>query len=126
MLREQPARAYRIWTKEETDLMINSVKSGQSITQISKLHGRSPGAITAKLNGVVYGYHLKGSQISEISKSTGLSEDQVENIIVNYSERKSKFSQPKKHNTDDIFTILLDIQKKPDLGGTVANPDQGI
>ena len=114
-----PARMGQMWSDEETQQLLQSIQKKKTIQEIAVEHERTNGGITSRLRTLAADYHFNDKRpIEEIQKFTGLSKEQIEEII----KKREKKDKPveRKHTqlqTDpvdlaNIMLILNDIQTK--------------
>lgn len=106
------------WSDQETVKLLSSIQKKKTIDEIAVEHERSNGGITSRIRILAADYHFNDKRpIEEIQKFTGLSKEQIEEIIKKREKRKKHTEIPVESNQTpvdlaNIMFILNDIQTK--------------
>jgi len=112
-----PSRMGKVWSTEEDTKLLDSVKNGKDISDISKEHERTEGGIWCRLGLIAYNMHKENRPIEEIMAITGLKEQEIIDSI-NKTELKQKKKLEKNINNSEfktkleIVNLVNDIQVK--------------
>ena len=93
-----PSRMGQPWKDDEVVKLLTSIQKKKSIDDIAKEHERTKGGIRAHIRQLAADYHFNNEMpIEEIQKYTGLSKEDIEDVI---KRREAKYS--KKNSTDSV------------------------
>lgn len=122
-----PPNMGKPWLDDDTLQLLQNVRKKKSLSDIAREHGRTEGGITARLRQIAFDYHKEGRSIEVIEKFTGLSRDDINELIEKRTigdiirERKRAAKQAKEavkpDNTDkvtmkDLMNALKGIDEK--------------
>ena len=121
-----PARMGLTWKDDEIVKLLTEVRKKKTISEIAEEHQRTTGSISGQLRKLAGDYYYNDKRsIEEIQKFTGLSKEQVDDVIkkraikenMTESIKKSVLKQEeiKKNENAEIMIMLKDINKKLDL-----------
>jgi predicted nucleic acid-binding Zn-ribbon protein len=98
------------WTEAEEQELLENIKQNIGIEEIAKKHGRTQGAITARLEVIAIRlYNDNMFDIEHIEDLTGLSEKTIKDAIDKKSKNEIKF--PTYNNDSEILNLRRDLQK---------------
>jgi hypothetical protein len=96
------------WTDKEEEELLQQIKENMDIENISIIHKRTIGGITARLGEIAYKMYLKKSNIDDIIEKTKLNEDYIRQIIdkkENYNPKKIIKNDVKENDTKEKIII---------------------
>ena len=97
------------WTDAEEQALLDNIKNNIGIEEIAKKHGRTQGAITARLEVIAIRlYNDNMFDIEHIEHLTGLSEKTIKDAIDKKSKNEIKFPI---YNDSEIINLKRDLQK---------------
>lgn len=86
------------WTENEDALLLNEIKT-MHVKDIAEKHNRTTGAIRSRLKVIVIKLYDQKKSFKEIIEITGLSQDQIDEILEKYGKYHLKNNKPKTQNT---------------------------
>ncbi len=99
------------WTNIEEQTLLDNIKNNIGIEEIAKKHGRTQGAITARLEVIAIRlYNDNMFDIEHIEDLTGLSERTIKDAIDKKSKCEIRFPVPA-YNDSEILNLKRDLQK---------------
>jgi hypothetical protein len=103
------------WTDKEEEELLQQIKENMDIENISIIHKRTIGGITARLGEIAYKMYLKKSNIDDIIEKTKLNEDYIRQIIdkkENYNPKKIIKNDVKENDTKEKIIIKKGNESK--------------
>ncbi|AYV81575.1 MAG: hypothetical protein Harvfovirus42_5 [Harvfovirus sp.] len=105
------------WTLEEEERLLEEIKRGMTITEISDEHKRNEDRIISKLKGIANNLYNEKVSIDEIVKRTRLNKTEVENLI--------KIGDRKKVITNRNYVDESDSKQIPEVKKEILNHREG-
>jgi hypothetical protein len=98
----------KLWRPEDDTKFITAMKEGKKICDIAKICGRTPSSIESRKKKVCRLLYSDGNTINKISKSLGLTFNNVRDHIKDGSRTKLQCGSPSETplNIEDILKVL--------------------
>ena len=87
-----PERMGLAWLENEEIKLLTSIREKKSIEEIAEDHKRTTSAIKCKLRAFAFDYYCENKTIEQIHKYTGLSEEEIKEVI---TRKKTIFRKEK-------------------------------
>lgn len=111
-----PARMGKAWDDEEIVKLLQSIRKKKSIEDIAIEHERTIGGINSRRRELAADYWFNDKRpIEEIMKFTGLTKEQVEDVIKRRTATRTcliEESQVTSPDMKDVIALLKDMQSK--------------
>ena len=79
--------SYNTWTQEEDEKLLHALDTNMSISEISKVHERTLGAINSRVRRLAYLMYLNNESENEILRKTKITKRTLTNAIKHYGNK---------------------------------------
>ena len=123
-----PPNMGKPWFDDDTLKLLQNVRKKKTLSEIAEDHGRTEGGITARLRHIAFDYHKEGRSIEVIEKFTGLSKEDINDLIQkrNFADTIRERKKAEKESKKPVKQENVENVTMKDLINTLKSIDQKL